>query len=139
MSDEIEPDRAPEPPAVANDQYTSVPDEPLGFSPPPIFDDSAPLPYAGGTGIPVQSTSDGVPFEVQILGELTAIKIRLDSQSDKLNSIVGRIDWIAPRVEWTRDTFSKLIDQFGKITPGQVFSMLRGGKSALSQQEGKQS
>lgn len=129
MSDEISPDAPPEPPAVAEDNgiralaedagYTPAETEEvvkafteLGTPPDPVFDDSAPLPYAAGTAEPFN-------VEQQILAQIQMLNIKVDS-------LTGRVDWIAPRVEWIRSTFDALIQQFGKLSPGQVFSMLRG-------------
>lgn len=103
-----------------------------------IPDDSAPLPYAGGTEIPEQNNSDVMTTEQRILGQLQMLNMKVDALTQQNTAIIGRIDWIAPRVEWIRSTFSGLIDQFGKITPGQVFSMLRG-KSPAPQEGSAQS
>jgi hypothetical protein len=135
VTDEITPDRAPEPPAVEEPEE----DQPVFIPDLPDFDASAPLPYAGGTGIPLQQISDEIPFEIQVFGQIEALNVKLNSVIESQNALIGRIDWIAPRVEWVRSTFAGLIDQFGKITPAQVISMLRGKMPMPQQpQEGKQ-
>jgi len=140
MSDEINSELTPEPPAVPLDAVSDSVTGPEGkdvpvFSPDlPPFVESAERPYAAGTPAPIRP-SDEVPFEIRIQGELAALHIKLDEVLRQSANTIGRIDWIAPRIDWIQRTFQGLIDQFGKITPGQVFSMMRG-KSPISQ-EGK--
>jgi hypothetical protein len=118
MSDEITPE-TPEPPAVAEPTAEETP----VFSDLPVFDETADSTY---TAIPEIAENQDPKPESQLMANLQLINMKLDEVSSRLDNLTGRVDWIAPRVEWIRQTFDGLIEQFGKITPGQVFSMLRG-------------
>jgi hypothetical protein len=133
MPDEITPGY-PETPAVIDEASVSTAfdlnaEEPVFTSTLPEFTES--VPYAQESAIPVQ---DETPLEVRLIAELHALNSKVDALIQRSDATIGRIDWIAPRIDWIQRTFQGLIDQFGKITPGQVFSMLRGKAPAPTQE-----
>lgn len=136
MPDEIIP-VTPEPPAV-NDEipvssaFDVNTEEPVFTSLPAFAQNS---PYTGDSTEP--QIAEDVPLEIRVIAELHALNLKLDTVVNRSDAMIGRIDWVAPRIDWIQRTFQGLIEQFGRITPGQVFSMLRG-KAPAPTQEGTQ-